>query len=175
MSTPSAAPFSATTYELDPAGGSAKRVTLAPIPPNETLRLGAGFAAIDPWAKYAYTPERLASFFAGSEPSAPRFGLYADGEIAGVAALKLDWLRGPFLQFLGVLPSAPGEGSRRKRAGVDRARSASRRAAQPLGDGFRFQCSRRQPLQAPRLLELARLDGLASDTLGEILLRKRLI
>jgi diamine N-acetyltransferase len=173
MSTP--APFSATTYELDHGpSGSAKRVTLAPIPPGETVRLGAGFAAIDPWAKYAYTPERLAAFFAGSETSSPRFALYADGEIAGVAALKLDWLRGPFLQFLGVLPSAQGKGlGSRVLAWIEReARRGEQRNLWVTASDFNNRAVSLYKRHGYE--EVARLDGLASDTLGEILLRKRL-
>jgi diamine N-acetyltransferase len=173
MSTP--APFSATTFDLDPGlTGSPKHVTLGPIPLSETSRLGAGFAAIDPWAKYAYTPERLAAFFAGSEPSSPRYALQADGEIAGVVALKLDWLRGPFLQFLGVLPSAQGKGvGGSVLAWIEReARRGEQRNLWVTASDFNNRAVSLYKRHGYE--EVARLDGLASDTLGEILLRKRL-
>jgi GNAT superfamily N-acetyltransferase len=178
MTRSSAAPFSATVYDLDPGPGpgvSTRRVTLAPIPTSEAHRLGAAFAAIDPWAKYAYTPERLAAFFAGSEPSAPRYALHADGDIAGVVGLRLDWLRGPFLQFLGVLPSAQGKGlGGSVLAWIEReARRGEHRNLWVTASDFNIRALSLYKRHGYE--ETARLDGLVSDEYAEILFRKRLI
>jgi ribosomal protein S18 acetylase RimI-like enzyme len=171
-----AEPFGAIAYDLPPPGaGSTKHVALAPIPPGETLRLAASFAAIDPWARYAYQPARLAAFFSGSEPAAPRYALYADGDIVGVVGLKLDWLRGPFLQFLGILPGTQGQGlgssvltwielEARRGGHHNLWVTASDFNARALG------LYRRHGYE-----EAARLDGLVSDEHAEILLRKRLL
>ena len=37
---------------------------------------------------------------------APRFAVWLGGKLAGAAGLRLNWLRGPYVQFLGVLPDA---------------------------------------------------------------------
>jgi ribosomal protein S18 acetylase RimI-like enzyme len=170
-----AEPFGAMAYDLPPGAGSTKHVALAPIPPSETLRLAASFATIDPWARYGYAPARLAALFSGSEPSAPRYALYTDGDIAGIVGLKLDWLRGPFLQFLGILPEAQGQGlgssvlawiEREARRGVHHNLwvTASDFNVRALGLYKRHGYA-----------ETARLDGLVSEEHAEILLRKRLI
>ena len=176
MATPThAEPFSAMTYDLDPGRGAVKRVALAPVPPSEAHRLAAAIAAIDPWAKYGYAPARLATFFSGSEPSAPRYALYAEGDIAGVVGLKLDWLRGPFLQFLGILPEAQGQGlGSSVLAWIElEARRGGHRNLWVTASDFNVRALglyRRHGYE-----ETARLDGLVSDEHAEMLLRKRLL
>jgi diamine N-acetyltransferase len=170
MAAPAAEPFRAKAYDLD----AVKRVALTPIPPGETQRLAADFAAIDPWARYAYTPARLAAFFAGSEPSAPRYALIADGDIAGVVGLRLDWLRGPFLQFLGVLPAAQGKGlAGSVLAWIElEARRGEHRNLWVTASDFNIRALSLYNRHGYE--EVARLDGLVTDAHAEILLRKRL-
>ena len=176
MATPQhAEPFGAMAYDLASGTVSTNRVALGPIPLGETLRLATGFAAIDPWARYGYAPARLATFFSGSEPSAPRYALYADGDIAGVVGLKLDWLRGPFLQFLGILPEAQGQGlGSSVLTWIElEARRGGHRNLWVTASDFNVRALglyRRHGYE-----ETARLDGLVSDEHAEILLRKRLI
>ena len=170
-----AEPFAAITYDLASGRDPANRVALGPVPPAETLRLATSFAAIDPWARYAYQPTRLAAFFSGSEPSAPRYALYADGNIAGVVGLKLDWLRGPFLQFLGILPEAQGQGlGSSVLAWIElEARRGGHGNLWVTASDFNVRALdlyRRHGYE-----ETARLDGLVNDEHAEILLRKRLL
>jgi diamine N-acetyltransferase len=68
-------------------------------------KLGAGLAEIDPWARYAYTPAALTSYLGAFEPDAPRFEIVVDHKLAGAIGVRRNWLRGPYLQFLGVLPA----------------------------------------------------------------------
>jgi ribosomal protein S18 acetylase RimI-like enzyme len=175
MATPEPAqPFAATRHDLPAGPDLAARVRLAPLPREEARRLAEAFASIDPWAKYGYAPERLAAFFSIAELSAPRFALYDGDEIAGVVALRLDWLRGPFLQFLGILPWAQGRGfGSSVMTWIEReARRGAHRNLWVTASDFN-----------PRALSLythhgyeqvARLDGLVSDEHAEFLFRKRL-
>jgi ribosomal protein S18 acetylase RimI-like enzyme len=163
------------TYELTPGRDAVSRVALGPVPPGETLRLATSFAAIDPWARYGYQPARLAAFFSGSDLSAPRYALYADGDIAGVVGLKVDWLRGPFLQFLGILPEAQGKGlGSSVLTWIElEARRGGHRNLWVTATDFNVRALglyRRHGYE-----ETARLDGLVSDEHAEMLLRKRLL
>jgi ribosomal protein S18 acetylase RimI-like enzyme len=152
-------------------GGALAITTLSP---GDGARLGAAFAGIDPWAAYGYPPATLAAFLAGSEPGAPRLALRLDGELAGAAVVRSGWLRGPYLQFLAVLPPWQGRGigtsfvefmEREARAAQERNLWV---AASEINDG------------AMRLYErlgfsrVTRLDDLACDGRAEILFRKRL-
>jgi ribosomal protein S18 acetylase RimI-like enzyme len=68
-------------------------------------KLGAGLAEIDPWARYAYTPAALTSYLSTFEPDAPRFEIVIDNKLAGAIGVRRNWLRGSYLQFLGILPA----------------------------------------------------------------------
>ena len=62
------------------------------------------FAAIDPWASYPYPASALAAYFSQGDNSAPLLAVRIDDHTVGVIGLRLNWLRGPYLQFLGFLP-----------------------------------------------------------------------
>jgi ribosomal protein S18 acetylase RimI-like enzyme len=168
------APFLAERYALEPPERAQGPLALERLPRDEVERLGALFAGIDPWARYAYPASRLAAYFAREEPGAPRFGLFAGPEIAGVVGLRLEWLKGPYLQFLGVLPPFQRRGfggavlawlEREARAGEEQNLWV---LASDVNAG------------AIRLYErhgfsrVAALDDLACEGHAEVMLRKRL-
>lgn len=167
----SAARFAQTPYELPTPGGT---LVVTPLAADDGARLGTAFAGIDPWAAYGYPPATLAAFLAEDEPGAPRLALRLESTLAGAAVVRSGWLRGPYLQFLAVLPPFQGRGigGAFVRFLEREARAAHERnlwvAASEINDG------------AMRLYErlgftrIARLDDLAWDGRAEILFRKRL-
>lgn len=94
-----------------PAGRSlAIAEIVAPIAAPEMLALAARIVAMDPWRRYAtYTAEDLAGYLGHVEPEAPRFLILENDIVVGAFGVQHGWLRGPYLQFLAVLP----EGQRR--------------------------------------------------------------
>jgi ribosomal protein S18 acetylase RimI-like enzyme len=167
------ATFDGARYELPTHDGGT--LIVAPLLPPEGQRLGAVFAGIDPWAAYGYAASTLSAFLVGHEPGARRLALRVDGAVAGAAVVRPSWLRGPYLQFLAVVPDAQGRGiGGAFLAWMEReARAATERnlwvAASEINTG------------AIRLYErhgfkqIATLDDLAWDGRAEILMRKRLI
>lgn len=91
------APFAARRHEIG-------ALVIEPLDAREAPQLGAAFAAIDPWARYPYPASALEAYLAAAEASAPRFALKLGAETVGALGLRLDWLRGPYVQFLGLLP-----------------------------------------------------------------------
>lgn len=91
------------------SGGSGGDVILRCITKAEADVLGAAFAAMEPWRSYPYRAEALAGYFADSEPGAPRLALCVNDCLAGVVGLRLNWLRGPYIQFLGMLAQCQGQ------------------------------------------------------------------
>ena len=166
------APFAANRYELHP--GRSDAVLISGVSALDAQRLGAAFAAIDPWASYPYPAESLVAYLGAQEPGAPRLLLRIDGETAGAVGLRLNWLRGPYLQFLGVLPGFQRRGlgsavldwiERETRKGSDRnlwvAASDFNVGAIRFYEGHGFE-------------QVARFDGLVRDDRAEILMRKQL-
>lgn len=79
-------------------------VHLAGMTDNFGETLGTHAAAMPPWSIHKSTPESLIRYLNTVEPAAPRYALLVDGRLAGGAALRMNWLRGPYLQFLAILP-----------------------------------------------------------------------
>lgn len=163
--------FAAENYELAVAGA---RLSLGPLPPSDAAALGQAFAAMDPWASYAYPADAIASYLAGTEIDGLRFLLRVDGEVAGALGLQTVWLRGPYIRFLAILPTFQGRG-----LGTailmwieDEARKAEQRnlwvvASQINTGAIRFY-------EHHGFKQAAQFDGLAYDDRIEILMRKQL-
>lgn len=182
-------PFSAERYVLQPPPsprpratgpeGEAARepgapaLTLGPVSSHDAAALGRAFAAMEPWSRYPFSPETLTAYLTGGEPHAPRFVIEADGEIAGVAGFRLELLRGPYLQFLGVLPAFQGSGigaqilAWMEREAGPQARNLWVCASDFNTDALRFY-------ERHGFTRVAVLDGLVQDGHDEVLLRKRL-
>lgn len=166
------AKFAALRYEL-PLPGAAPLV-LAPLSASDAHRLGEEFAAINPWAAYGYPAASLGDFLAASEADAPRFALIVDEAIVGAAVIRCAWLRGPYLQFLAILPEAQrlGLGAAFVAWMEREARDANERnlwvaASQINAGAIRFY-------ERHGFTEVAMLDDLVADGRNEILFRKRL-
>lgn len=167
-----ARPYHALRYEIGAAPGGG-RVTLVSMAPGEADRLGAAFAAIDPWAAYAIPPARLAAFFTSSEEGCSRRAIRIDGRLAGAVVVRAPWLHGPYLQFLGLLPGEEG-------AGVGRLVLDWMQAEAPPGTRNLWLCVSAINRRALAFYErhgfrqVAALEALAADHMDELLMRKRL-
>lgn len=164
--------FSEVSYALTARDGTA--LMLKPLASADAQRLGEAFAGVDPWATYGYPASALVKFLAQAEPGVPRFALVSDAGTAGAAVIRTAWLRGPYLQFLAILPAYQGRGlGSAFLAWMEReARAAKERnlwvaASEINADGIRFY--ERHGFKAT-----AQLDGLVYDDRTEILFRKRL-
>lgn len=102
MSTPSPKPFAA-DYDLG-------RVALNAMTETDAETLGAGLAAIDPWRRLNYSAGALAGYLTRDDPALSRLAIIADGALSGVVAIREPWLRGPYLELLGLLPQAQRHG-----------------------------------------------------------------
>jgi GNAT superfamily N-acetyltransferase len=166
-----AALFSAGRYELPFGEGP---LTLLPLPASQAEPLGTAFAAIDPWASYGYPAASISSYLAAEAPGDVRFLLQVDGAVAGAVGLQPIWLRGPYIRFLGILPTFQrhGVGSAIVAWIEEQARTQQQRnlwvvASQINTDALRFY-------ERHGFAQVAIFDALAYDDRNEILLRKRL-
>ena len=155
-------------------GGDAV-LSLSGLTASEARDLGAGFAAIDPWAQYPYPASALETFFATQEPSAPRLGIRSGQSLSGAIGIRYDWFHGPYVQFLGLLPGyqAHGLGSRildwLERDALDHgARNLWVAASDFNAAAIRFY-------ERHGVGRVAGLDGLVRDNKTEVLMRKRLL
>jgi diamine N-acetyltransferase len=149
-------------------------LALAPVTSAEAATLGEAFAAIDPWARYPYPANALQSYFTTLEPGAPRYAIRNGAALAGAVGIRFNWLSGPYIQFLGLLPGhqSHGTGTRILRWLEDDARNHSARnlwvaASDFNADAIRFY-------ERFGFTRVAALDDLVRDGRTEQLFRKKL-
>ncbi len=150
-------------------------LTLHPMMPDDAAALGAEFAAMTPWSVYPYSAEALSRYLSTATPGAPRYLVRCNDEPAGAIGLQVEWLRGPYIQFLGLRPAfqSKGIGSRLLRWIETEARATAQRnlwvAASHFNDGaLSFY-------RKAGFLDAAPIPDLVADGVTEILLRKRLM
>ncbi len=149
-------------------------VTFQPMTVEAAQSLGGALARLDPWAHYAYTGATLAAFLAREEPGAQRFQIIADDALAGAIVIRSNWLRGPYLQFLGVLPAFHRRGFGRSAlcwfentARADGARNLWVAASE-------FNVGAQTFYERHGFVRLASVDGLIAEGTAEVLFRKRI-
>jgi ribosomal protein S18 acetylase RimI-like enzyme len=168
------ASFAKGAFKLDLFGPGAEELGLVPFPTAEAGRLGAIFAGLDPWAAYAYPASGLAAYFEMHEPGAPRFAINSGGEIAGVVGLRLNWLKGPYLQFLGLIPAYQRRGIGGAVLGwlEGEARALNERNLWVLASEINSGALRLY--ERSGFTRVAELEDLVTEGRREIMLRKRL-
>lgn len=73
--------------------------------------LAEACAAIDPWARMAYPVDGLRRFFLRPDPATYRYVVHIDHVLAGGVVVRHPWLKGPYLEFLAILPDHQGNGT----------------------------------------------------------------
>jgi ribosomal protein S18 acetylase RimI-like enzyme len=134
--------------------------------------LAERFAAIDPWAAYPYPPSGLAAYFSTEEPNAPRFVLTVGDAAAGAVGMRLNWLRGPHVQFLGVLPGFQGDGLGTRLLEWIESQSGGQRNLWLTVSDFNHRA--RAFYERHGFVVVAPLPGLVREDRTELLLRKQL-
>lgn len=162
-------------FEIGEAGLDAgDRLRIGPMQANHAGELATVLAGIDPWARLGTDAADLERFIATVEPMAPRYLLQADGRKVGAAVVRRNWLRGPYLQFLAILPEYQGRNFGRQfmscfeiAAERDMARHAwlMVSAFNAPAQGFYRQCGYE---------DVARIADVVKDGCSEILMRKRI-
>lgn len=88
----------------------APAVTLRDMTDEAARELGPALAAISPWATYEIAADTMVDFLATIEPGAPRYALHVGEARAGALSVRVKWLRGPYLQTIGLLPAFQRQG-----------------------------------------------------------------
>ena len=97
-------------YELSLPLGA---LTLKGMSPLYAGDLAIGLSQIEPWLRLETGAARLAHHFEQVDPGLNRFAVFLNGVLAGAVSVRFPWLRGPYLELLGLLPDAQGCGAGR--------------------------------------------------------------
>lgn len=152
-----------------------RSVGLKPLETEVGEHLARGLSAISPWRDYDLGSEHLASFLGRGEPGAQRYAIFVGGAVAGAAIIWPNWLRGPYLQFLGLLDSHQGLGVGACVLGwlekTARQRATNRNVWIMVSD---FNIRARAFYRRQGYEEVAPIPDVVKDGMGEVLIRKRL-
>ncbi len=132
------------------------------------------FAGMLPWSRYPFSAKALASYLAAQEAGAPRYAIFAKGQLAGALGLRFNWLRGPYVQFLGILPGYQGHGAGRAVMSqlIAEARAHGDRNVWVAASSFNADALRFY--ERLGFTHAALLDGLVQDGIDEVLMRLRI-
>lgn len=64
----------------------------------------------EPWVTLNFSSVSLASYLAREDSSLHRYIVTVDDNLAGVICIRFPWLRGPYIELLGVSPDYRGKG-----------------------------------------------------------------
>ena len=140
---------------------------------DEALPIAERMTAMEPWATLGYSSRSLAAMMQRTSSERVFFVGRIDGANVALAAIRENWLRGPYVELFVVLPAA-------QRQGVGRAlleaveghyRPRARNLWLSVSD---FNHRARAFYVHLGFGELARLPDVARDGYDEILMRKRL-
>ncbi len=92
------------------AKGSQLDVTFDAVSQTQAQELATQIAQMDPWAKYPYPADGIASYLEKQIPREPRYAIHCGDDLVGACGFQLNWLRGPYVQFLAILPKFQGNG-----------------------------------------------------------------
>ena len=64
----------------------------------------------EPWASLKFSVTALASYLTRDDAALRRYTISVDDNLAGVICVRYPWLRGPYIELLGVSPKHRGKG-----------------------------------------------------------------
>ena len=97
-------PFGADAYRLP---GCVLELLRAP---QDARLLADMLVRLDPWRTLGYTADGLARYFLRDDPGLHRYRVVAGGAAAGVVCVRHPWLRGAYIELIGLDPIGRGKG-----------------------------------------------------------------
>jgi len=144
-----------------------------PITAEQAQAIGAALALSEPWATLKVSGTALANYLMRDDAALRRYAVSVDGKLVGVICIRTPWLRGPYIELLGLFPEARGKGvgkqllswaeneARREAKNLWVVASSFNQQALSFYEGFGFT-------------RIGAIPGLVSPEHDEILLRKSL-
>lgn len=72
--------------------------------------VGDMLAASEPWRTLQFPATALANCLTRDDPALHRYIISVEGEVAGTVCIRHPWLRGPYIELLGIAPAQRGKG-----------------------------------------------------------------
>ena len=126
---------------------------------------------MDPWKKIGYPAKALEKHLLAPDEGLKRFRVECQGETAGVICVRYPWLRGSYLDLLGIFAKFQGQGLGRELiAWIEEQTSPACKNIWALVSSF--NSSAREFYQKRGFIEIGTLRDLVKPGYDEILNRK---
>ncbi len=151
----------------------AQHLVLQPLEQDQCQQAGEMLASISPWVNISYPAKLLTGYLSLEDPAAYKYAVLFRGELAGVICVRFPWLKGPYLELLGLFPAFQnsGIGTSIMKWFEECGRQGSRNlwlvASDFNGDAIRFY-------QRHGFEELSLLEDLSENGVHDVLMRKAL-
>ncbi len=142
-----------------------------PLTSEQALAVAEILAVSDPWKTLKFSAASLAGYLIRDDASLRRYVISVDGNPAGVICVRYPWLRGPYIELLGLSPDHRGKGIGRQVLAW--AEAEARREAKNLWvvtSSFNHQAL--NFYQSLGFTPIGPIQGLVTPEHDEILLRK---
>ncbi|CDI01907.1 putative GCN5-related N-acetyltransferase [Candidatus Competibacter denitrificans Run_A_D11] len=67
-------------------------------------------AAMNPWQALNYSAAQLENYLLAPDSALNRYTVRVDGTIVGIVAVRYPWLKGPYLELIGLFPAVQRQG-----------------------------------------------------------------
>jgi ribosomal protein S18 acetylase RimI-like enzyme len=149
-------------------------VLSAPPAQAEADAIGGILAGMDPWAALGFPASGIAAYLVRDDPALSRYAVRVEGAVAGVLCVRWPWLRGPYIELLGLAPQCQGLGLGKAllawtEAEARKANTGNLWVAASSFNQRALAFYRKQGFQ-----DIGLVEGLVRPGFDEVLLRKRL-
>lgn len=138
---------------------------------EQALAVAEMLAGSDPWKSLKFSATSLAGYLIRDDASLRRYVISVDDDLVGVICVRYPWLRGPYIELLGLSPDHRGKGIGRQVLAW--AETEARREAKNLWvvtSSFNHQAL--NFYQGLGFTPIGPIQGLVTPEHDEILLRK---
>jgi GNAT superfamily N-acetyltransferase len=145
---------------------------LSSLSTNEQAQAIAGMLAVsEPWVSLKFSAASLANYLMRDDAALHRYVISVEDDLAGVICVRFPWLRGPYIELLGVSPNQRGKGiGKQVLAWVETEARRESKNLWVLTSSFNLQAQ--NFYQSLGFHPIGPIQGLVSPEHDEILLRK---
>jgi ribosomal protein S18 acetylase RimI-like enzyme len=144
-----------------------------PFTDAQALAVAEMLATSEPWESLKFSAASLASYLIRDDAALRRYVVSVEGNVAGVICVRHPWLRGPYIELLGVFPDYRGKGlGKQVLAWVEAEARRESKNLWVLTSSFNHQAL--SFYQSLGFCPIGPIQGLVSPEYDEILLRKSL-
>jgi ribosomal protein S18 acetylase RimI-like enzyme len=140
---------------------------------TDAALLSSHFAACDPWLKLGISASCLKNYLLREDANLYRYRVQVDEQLAGIICLRYPWLRGPYIELLGLIECYRGQG-----VGTQLLHWLESEARQHSKNiwlvSSSFNHTALQFYQRQGFQKIGVIEGLVQPDYDELLLRKRL-